>query len=62
MGCSHNTYQDRWTNQSYRVFCMVEKDALSGVLASTCYELDIPLLAARGRSPSQAGFALVAGL
>jgi hypothetical protein len=41
-------HQDRWANQAYRVFCVVEKDALSGVLEPICHKLDIPLLAARG--------------
>lgn len=45
---ANSYHQDHWTNQAYRVFCVVEKDALSGVLAPTCHDLDIPLLAARG--------------
>jgi hypothetical protein len=32
-------HQGRWQNQSYHVFCMVEKDALGGVLAPTCRDL-----------------------
>jgi hypothetical protein len=49
MRTTANSYhQDCWANQAYRVFCVVEKDALSGVLQPTCQELDIPLLTARG--------------
>jgi len=44
----HWYHQDRWANQDTRVFVVVEKDALSGVLAPTCHALDTPLLAARG--------------
>jgi hypothetical protein len=44
----HSYHQDRWDNQDTRVFVVVEKDALSGVLAPTCHALDTPLLAARG--------------
>lgn len=39
---------DMWANQDTRVFCIVEKEALAGVLEGVCNELDIPLLAARG--------------
>ena len=41
-------HQDLWAEQDCRVFCIIEKEALSGVLSSTCREYDIPLLAARG--------------
>jgi len=41
-------HEDLWKGQTYRVFVVVEKDALSGVLEPACEELDIPLLAARG--------------
>lgn len=41
-------HQDYWEGQPNRVFCIVEKDALAGVLEPVCRELDIPLLAARG--------------
>lgn len=44
-----NSYHtNMWANQDYRVFCIIEKEALSGVLSDICWELDIPLLSARG--------------
>lgn len=45
---AHSYHQDMWANQARRVFCVVEKDALAGVLTPVCEELDVPLLAARG--------------
>jgi hypothetical protein len=39
---------DMWENQPQRVFVIIEKEALLGVLQKTCYELDVPILAARG--------------
>lgn len=39
---------DMWEDQEYRVFCIVEKEALFGVLNRACSKWDIPLLAARG--------------
>jgi hypothetical protein len=49
MQAAANSYhQDRLANQDRRLFCIVEKDTLSGVLEPTCMDLDIPLLAARG--------------
>ena len=41
-------HMDMWDNQSSRVFVIVEKAALSGVLGGVCRKFDIPLLAARG--------------
>lgn len=41
-------HMDMWVNQSARVFVIVEKEALAGVLEPVCAEYDIPLLAARG--------------
>lgn len=40
--------QDRWANQPYRVWVIVEKDALKGVLSIPCTKYHVPLLAARG--------------
>lgn len=40
--------QDRWVNQGVRVFVVIEKEALVGVLSRTCREWDVPILAARG--------------
>lgn len=41
-------HEDMWINQPTRVFVIVEKEALAGVLERTCNEFDVPLLAARG--------------
>lgn len=41
-------HQDMWSNQLTRVYVVVEKEALVGVLQDVCREYDIPLLAARG--------------
>lgn len=39
---------DMWDGQPNRVFCIVEKEALVGVLESVCNRYDVPVLAARG--------------
>lgn len=41
-------HMDMWVNQPERVFVIVEKAALAGVLEGVCREFDVPLLAARG--------------
>ena len=41
-------HKDMWEWQAYRVFVIVEKEALVGVLERTCEKYDVPLLAARG--------------
>ena len=41
-------HMDMWANQPRRVFAIVEKEALVGVLQRVCHEYDVPLLAARG--------------
>lgn len=41
-------HMDLWENQPSRVFVIVEKEALVGILENTCHEYDVPLLAARG--------------
>jgi hypothetical protein len=41
-------HTDLWDLQEERVFVVVEKDALAGVLERTCHEYDVPLLAAKG--------------
>jgi len=43
-----NFHMDMWSGQEHRVFVVVEKEALVGVLEPTCRKWDIPLLAARG--------------
>lgn len=46
--CAHQYFEDMWQDQDYRVFAMVEKEALAGVLEPVCNEWDVPLLPARG--------------
>lgn len=41
-------HEDLWAQQEHRVFVIVEKEALAGVLEAACDTLDVPLLAARG--------------
>lgn len=41
-------HMDMWDNQDNRVFVIVEKAALAGVLEGVCEKYDVPLLAARG--------------
>jgi hypothetical protein len=41
-------HQDLWKGQDHRVFVLVEKEALAGVLAGPCNEFDVPLLACKG--------------
>lgn len=46
---SHDGFHmDMWENQPSRVFVVVEKEALVGVLDPVCRKYDVPLLAARG--------------
>lgn len=46
--CAEQFHMDAWINQPGRVFVIVEKEALVGVLEQTCFNYDVPLLAARG--------------
>lgn len=41
-------HMDMWTNQEWRAFVIIEKEALVGVLANVCQQYDVPILAARG--------------
>lgn len=41
-------HMDMWEKQERRVFVIVEKEALVGVLQKVCHRYDVPLLAARG--------------
>lgn len=41
-------HMDMWEGQKERVVCVVEKEALAGVLERACHTYDVPLLAARG--------------
>lgn len=45
---SDSYHMDMWENQEKRVFVIIEKEALVGVLEPTCNEWDVPILAARG--------------
>jgi hypothetical protein len=45
---AHSFHMDMWTGQDYRLFVVVEKEALAGVLEPVCRRFDMPLLAARG--------------
>lgn len=45
---ANSFHMDMWDNQHFRVFIIVEKAALAGVLQGVCRKYDIPLLAARG--------------
>ena len=42
-------HEDMWEEQPYRVFVIVEKEALAGVLERTCHKWDVPLLPATSR-------------
>ena len=41
-------HMDMWENQDRRVYAIIEKEALAGVFAPVCRELDVPMLSARG--------------
>lgn len=47
-GSARQFHMDMWKGQDTRVFCMVEKEALVGVLERVCNTFDVPILAARG--------------
>lgn len=41
-------HMDMWKTQRNRVFTIIEKDALGGIIEGTCRKFDVPMLAARG--------------
>ena len=45
---ANSFHVDMWHRQARRVFVIIEKEALVGVLSPTCQKLDVPILAARG--------------
>lgn len=45
---ANSFHMDQWVSQESRVFVIVEKAALAGVLGGVCQRYDVPLLAARG--------------
>jgi hypothetical protein len=47
-GAARGYHEDLWQDQETRVFIVVEKEALAGVLERVCHEYDCPLLPARG--------------
>jgi len=46
--CAKQFHMDLWATQPCRVFVIIEKDALRGVIEQTCRDYDVPLLSARG--------------
>ena len=46
--CVNQYRTDRWRLQPHRVEVWIEKEALAGVFASTCAEMDVPFFACRG--------------
>ena len=46
--CANQYHEDMWSTQESRVFVIVEKEALAGVLEPVCRQWDVPLLPARG--------------
>lgn len=46
--CVDSFHMDMWIGQRARMFVIVEKAALAGVLEGVCRKWDVPLLAARG--------------
>lgn len=47
-GAAQGYHEDLWLSQETRVFVVIEKEALAGVLERVCHEYDCPLLPARG--------------
>lgn len=45
---AHQFRIDRWANQPYRPEVWIEKDALVGVIAGVCNELNVPYFSCRG--------------
>jgi hypothetical protein len=46
--CVDSFHMDMWESQECRVYVVVEKDALAGVVNVPCFRYDVPMLAARG--------------
>lgn len=47
-GSADQYHMDLWDGQPHRLFVIVEKEALAGVMSRVCRKYDVPLLAARG--------------
>lgn len=45
---ANSFHMDMWEGQDFRPFVLIEKQALSGVFSSVCYNLDVPLLCCKG--------------
>jgi hypothetical protein len=46
--CANQYHENMWDEQEARIFVVVEKEALAGVLERVCKKWDCPLLPARG--------------
>lgn len=46
--CANQFYKDMWATQERRVYVIIEKEALVGVLQAVCRRFGVPILAARG--------------
>lgn len=46
--CATQYTEDMWQEQPCRLFVIIEKDALRGVIEGVCSKYDVPLLSARG--------------
>jgi hypothetical protein len=46
--CANQFAVDKWKDQEYRPQIWIEKDALIGVIAGVCQELDVPYFSCRG--------------
>lgn len=46
--CAGQFRTDKWAAQPYRLECWIEKDALVGVIAGVCDELQVPYFSCRG--------------
>lgn len=47
-GAANSYGEDMWLDQPARVFVIIEKEALVGIMERVCQEHDVPLMAARG--------------
>lgn len=46
--CARQYREDKWADQDARIEVWIEKEALAGVFARACDELDVPYLSCRG--------------
>ncbi len=57
VGAMQSYRRDHWANQKYRPEVFIEKDALIGVIADICKELDVPYFSCRGYTSQSAMWA-----